>query len=273
MQLTPGEPAPRPSNDNRAPTPRELRDDLVMALRFFSRLPTGNTPHEAPSLRRIAPALPFASLIIGLGPALLLAVLLWLKTPPGFAATLAVAAMAMVTGAMSEDALGDAADGLFGGATPKRRLEIMKDSRHGTFGVLAIVLLVLARIFALSALGHPLAAAGVMLTAPLLARSASLWLAVKLPPARSTGAAAAAGQLDLHRFGFGLGVALLLSVVLAGFAVGWIGLLLAAMFSAVLIWGWTALCSRLVGGQTGDLIGALQALIEMAVLTGFMIAA
>jgi adenosylcobinamide-GDP ribazoletransferase len=62
-----------------------------------------------------------------------------------------------------------------------------------------------------------------------------------------------------------------LSFVLAAFAVGALGLIAAYLLCVLVVWGWVTLCRRLVGGQTGDLIGALQALLEMAALTGFMI--
>jgi len=62
-----------------------------------------------------------------------------------------------------------------------------------------------------------------------------------------------------------------LSFVLAGFAVSVLGLVVAYALAALVIWGWVTLCRRLIGGQTGDLIGALMALIEVAVLTAFMV--
>ena len=272
-QVTASGGAPEPTNDNRSSTGFRLGEDVLMGLRFYSRLPTGPAPHQPPVLNRIALALPFTSVIIGLGPALLLLALEWLRVPGFFAATLAVGAMVIASGAMSEDALADAADGLFGGQTAERRLDIMKDSRHGTYGVVAIGLLLLARVTAIGGLGTPLAAAGVLLTAPLVARSAALWLVVALPPARATGASASVGRLRRETYFAGVGFAALLSLVLAGFAVGWLGLFLAAAFGAATVAGWTHLCNRMVGGQTGDLVGALQALVEIAILAGFMIAA
>ncbi|MDB5623829.1 MAG: adenosylcobinamide-GDP ribazoletransferase, partial [Devosia sp.] len=118
-----------------------------MALRFFSRLPSGSSPHERPDLARIAPVLPLASLLIGAGPALILAAGAQ-AMPPMLAAALAVAALVLAGGAMAEDALADSADGLFGGHTVERRLEIMKDSRHGTYGVAALCLLLIMRVVA-----------------------------------------------------------------------------------------------------------------------------
>ena len=275
MNLTddpPAPPSPRPTNDNRPPAGEmRLGDDLVMGIRFFSRLPTGAAPHRRPNLSRIALALPFTSLVIGLGPALLLLGLEWLNVPHLFAAALAVAAMIVVCGAMAEDAIADSVDGLFGGHDVEQRLAIMKDSRHGTYGVCAIAMLLLLRVTAIGSVGDPLEAAGTWLAATVMARSGALWLTVALPAARVGGAAATAGQVTRQAFGIGAVFMVVLSFVLAGFAVSVLGLAVAYGLGALVVWGWVTLCRRLIGGQTGDLIGALMALIEVAVLTAFMV--
>lgn len=262
-----------PRQDNDRPTPAPLVADLQMGLRFFSRLPAGAGGHTRPDLARMAPALPFTSLVIGLLPAALLMLAGWSGVPAYFAAGLGVAAMVAVTGAMPEDALADAADGLFGGDSIERRLEIMKDSRHGTYGVAALVLYLVLRVAALGALvlANPLEAAGIWLAATILARSGSLWLSVELPAAREGGAAASVGRVGRGSFAIGAIFAALLSFVVAGPFVGVLGLLagLAAAAGTVAAWSWA--CRRLLGGQTGDMIGALHALIEVAVLTAFLI--
>jgi adenosylcobinamide-GDP ribazoletransferase len=263
---------PRPANENHPLLDEgRLASDLLMGLRFYSRLPTGPGPHSRPDLSRMALALPFTSLVIALGPALLLLALEWLGTNHLFAAALAVGALMIVTGAMSEDAFADAADGLFGGHTVEDRLTIMKDSRHGTFGVCAIVLLLALRISAVAAFANPLAAAGILGASQIMARSGALWLTIALPPARSGGAAATAGQVSRRSFGIGAVFMVVLSFVLAAFAVGILGLIAAYALAVLTVWGWITLCRRMIGGQTGDLIGALQALIEIAALTAFMI--
>jgi len=268
----PAPPSPQPTNDNR-PLAGDVRlgDDLLMGIRFFSRLPTGSAPHRRPNLSRIALALPLSSLVIGIGPALLLLGLEWLNIPHFFAAALAVAAMIAVTGAMTEDAIADSLDGLFGGQDVEARLAIMKDSRHGTYGVCAIVMLLTLRVAAIGSIGNALEATGVWLAATVMARSGALWLTVALPAARVGGAAATAGQVTRQAFGIGAVFMVVLSFVLAGFAVSVLGLVVAYALAALVIWGWVTLCRRLIGGQTGDLIGALMALIEVAVLTAFMV--
>lgn len=243
-----------------------LKDDLVMALRFFSRLPTGSSAHQEPDLGRIAMALPFAALIMGLIPLAISAGGTLIGLPPLFAAVLAVAAMVLVGGGMMEDALADAADGLFGGSTKERRLEILKDSRHGTYGVAALCLFLVLRVAALGSLSHPIGAGAIWLAANILGRSGGLWIAVALSPARADGAAATVGALPPWCFWVGTLLAFLLGLVIAAPASSLLGVILALFAVGLVAVGWTALCRKLVGGQTGDLIGAAGALGEIAAL-------
>jgi adenosylcobinamide-GDP ribazoletransferase len=249
-----------------------LKADFIMALRFFSRLPTGDSPHETPDLNRIAMALPLASVAIGILPALLLIGATLVGLPAYFAAALSVAAAVMASGAMAEDALADSADGLFGGSTRERRLEIMKDSRHGTYGVAALCLFIVLRVVGIGGVAtvSPLAAGAIWLASGIVGRSGALWLAVALSPARTDGAAATAGRLRKRNFAVGAVLALLLLFVLGGPATSVLALVLALLLAVAVIAGWTASCKRLVGGQTGDLIGALGALVEIAVLTALL---
>lgn len=266
-------PGQRVRQDNlREPPParpdRDAAADLVMALRFFSRLPTGSRPFEPPDLTRIAVALPFASVIIAVGPALLL-LLFSLVLPGYFAAALAVGAMLAVTGAMADDALADAADGVVGGSTPERRLEIMKDSRHGTYGVAALCLYIVLRVAALGSIAavHPVAAATIWIATTVLARSGCLWLSLELPNARPGGVSASAGRVGRTSFGIGLLFSAIIAFIAAAPFTSLAALVLAFLAAGLIAWGWTSACRKLVGGQTGDLIGALQALIEIGVLT------
>ncbi|SEP75951.1 cobalamin-5'-phosphate synthase [Devosia sp. YR412] len=269
--MNPEDPSVEPAEPTRQRAVTEglgLKADVIMALRFFSRLPTGDSTHQVPDLGRIAMALPLASVLIGLGPVLLLIGGALVGLPAYFAAALAVGAMVVASGAMAEDALADAADGLFGGHTIERRLEIMKDSRHGTYGVAALCLFVLLRVTGLGAIAaiNPLTAGAIWLAANIAGRSGALWLAVALPPVRRDGASATAGQVPGRSFAVGAVFAVVLLFLLAGPATSVLGLGAALLAAVMVIAGWTALCRRMVGGQTGDLIGALGALVEIAVL-------
>ncbi len=117
---------------------------------------------------------------------------------------------------------------------------------------------------------NPLAAGAIWLASGIVARSGGLWLAVALPPARAEGAAATAGRLSKRNFAVGAVLAVVLLFVLAGPATSALALGVAVVLGVGVIAGWTAWCQRLVGGQTGDLIGALVALLEIAVLTALL---
>lgn len=267
---------PRPQNDNFVPhsgTPERLLDDLIMSLRFFSRLPSGRRAHLMPELSRIGRVLPVASLVIGLGPVLVLALARAVGLPPLFAAALGVGAAILVCGAMAEDGLADAADGLFGGASVARRLEIMKDSRHGTYGVAALALLLILRVSALAGLVlvNPMIGAALWLAAMITARSGALWLSVVLAPARADGVSASAGRVTAATAGLGTMLAIILGVILAAPFTGLMGIGVALVVETGIVYGWILLCRRLVGGQTGDLIGALTALLEVGALGVFLI--
>ena len=124
---------------------RQFSGDLRLALGLLTRLPLPSTPDMARGAQA-AWAWPLA----GLAPAALAALAMTLGSAlgvlPGVTAALGLAVSVMVTGAMHEDGLADTADGLWGGWTPERRLEIMKDSRLGTYGVLGLVSAVSLRV-------------------------------------------------------------------------------------------------------------------------------
>ena len=117
--------------------PRDLAQDLCVCLRFWSRLPVPilswePEPHGMPDFARCSRMLPVAGAIIGAFGALALLGASMLGAPASVAAGLGLAASILATGAFHEDGLADTADGLGGGASRQRKLEIMKDSRIGT---------------------------------------------------------------------------------------------------------------------------------------------
>ena len=174
---------------------------------------------------------------------------------------LVLALGAMLTGGLHEDGLSDTADGLYGGWTKARRLEIMKDSRVGSYGVLALVLVTLARWSALTALlvfgGHwaALVATGALSRAPMA------MIMALLPNARGEGLSHATGRPSQTAALVALGLA----TALAALLVGWTALpMAAAALGAGVLLSVSAL--RRIGGQTGDILGASQQLAEVACL-------
>lgn len=235
-----------------------LPSDLLSAFALLTRLPL---PNHRGTGAASAWAWPLVGAVLGALGAALASAALWLGVTPGVTAALVLAAGAMLTGALHEDGLSDTADGLFGGWTRERRLEIMKDSRVGSYGVLALVLVTLARWSALTAVlvygGHwaALVATGALSRAPM-----ALLMAL-LPNARGEGLSHATGRPSPATALVALALAVAIAVALTGWAA--IALLSAALAAALLL-AFSAL--RRIGGQTGDILGATQQLAEVACL-------
>ncbi len=249
--------------------------DVAANLRFFTRLPTpGN--YGAPDWARIAWAAPIAGAIVGAIGALTLEVARQLALPAWIDATLAVGAVALATGGLHEDGLADLADGFGGGRDREGKLAIMRDSRIGSYGALALNLTLLLRVAAIVSMLRPgptgpaFALAGLVL-ASAAARVTALAPLVWLPPARADGAGAAAGRLDASAL---IAAALSLAVValLTGlYALDVMRALFACVIAAGAARGLCALARRQIGGQTGDVAGAAAMIGEIAVLCALLI--
>lgn len=177
----------------------------------------------------------------------------WLVTDrllgPGAAAVAAVLATVAVTGALHEDGLADTADGLWGGGTPQRRLEIMRDSRLGTYGAVALAGDLLLRVALLLPLA-PADVARVLVAGHVLGRAAPLLLVAGLPPAQPDGYGARFGSGRWQLAGAGATVL----VVAVATTRWWAPLLLVA--AAIPVAALRRAGRRRLGGYTGDLLGA-----------------
>ena len=234
-----------------------IGQDALAALGLLTRIPV---PFATPRANG-AWAWPLAGLAVGMVLALMAAPAEWLGLAPAFAAILVLATGAVLTGGLHEDGLADCADGFWGGRGRARRLAIMKDSRIGSYGMLALVLVLMMRWQALTMiLEHD--AWQSLIAAAILSRAPMAALAAALPNARGDGLSQSIGRPDRRTALRGIGLALILALVLAGGA----GL-------AMALWaGLAALAVALVarakiGGQTGDVLGASQQLAEAAALT------
>jgi len=238
--------------------------DVASALGLLSRLPVPVDGHHAQTRSSKAVwAYPIAGAIIGLIAGLIGVVAHWLGLPAMAVAALMVATTAIVTGAMHEDGLADSFDGLWGGWDKSRRLEIMKDSHIGVYGVLAIGLSLVLRISLLAALvgSVNLLVLGVLLGA--ISRAPMVGVMHWLANARDTGLSASVGPAPRDQ----TYIAIAFGVVLALFGTGLISLLLVSI-TAIL---WAAIAKSKIGGQTGDILGATQQLCEIATLIGLCI--
>jgi adenosylcobinamide-GDP ribazoletransferase len=238
--------------------------DCKVALAFLTRLPVRpDRPWQGADLAASVAMFPLVGLLVGLTGGLAYAAAMALGLPPLPAAVLAVAATAWLTGAMHEDGLGDLADGM-GGATRAKKLEIMRDPRVGSFGVIAIVLALLARVGALAALAGPAPVAAALLAAGAVSRAAMPVAMLALPQARDDGLAQRAGRPQPARVAAGVAIAILVALLLLAPPVA-VGAILAATLAACLV---TLLARRALGGVTGDVLGAIQQAAEIAFLLG-----
>jgi adenosylcobinamide-GDP ribazoletransferase len=182
------------------------------------------------------------------------------------AAWLAVAATAGLTGALHEDGWADFADGLGCRGDRARKLAAMKDSHIGSFGVLALIFATGIKVAALATLGAPDRVATALVTAHVLAR-AVLPLAMRsLPLATSQGLAVAAGKPSAAGVYVSLGIGLALAFC-AVFLPAAIVAFIAALVAAVLV---GKIAQRQFGGYTGDVLGAIEQVAEVAVLVNLV---
>lgn len=234
------------------------------ALAFLTRLPAG--PLEAADFAR-APGW-FAAVGLGMGAALAggwwLAAWAW---GPVLAALVAVALGLMLTGALHEDGLADTFDGLGAFRTPERALEIMRDSRIGAYGAMALVLVLGARVAALAGLG--LLAPVALMAGQGLSRGGMALMLRAGPYLRPRGAGTGmTGPLGAGVWPLGLAMAAAAGLVVWAAAPGALLAGLAGMVlaqAAVRLWA-----LRRLGGITGDILGAAQVLGDLGFLLGLL---
>ncbi|MDN2565842.1 adenosylcobinamide-GDP ribazoletransferase [Aquibium sp. A9E412] len=249
---------------------RDRMAELVACLGFYTRLPVAARALPPGGFAAAQWAAPLAGAAVGLAGTLawLAATRLGLGAWP--AALAALAATMLASGALHEDGLADVADGFGGGATPADKLAIMRDSRIGSYGVLALILSVLMRAAALAALAAAGAAAvtAALLAAHMAARAAMPAFLRAVPPARRDGLSTGLGAVPRG--------AALTAAALGGLALLPLGLGAALATAAALgLAGWlfARLCRRQIGGHTGDCLGALEqggeALVLLAAVAAF----
>ena len=255
------------------------------AVQFLTRVPvpgaiSGSIVQTQLALRASVVYFPLVGVLIGVFTTITYCVFSYFWSPL-IAAILAIAAEAFLTGAFHEDALADATDALGGGWTRKQVLEILKDSRHGTFGVLALVVGVSLRIALIANLGWPMAWLAIPFSSGI-GRWSILILMHQLEPitdrhtmARDVGARPSARAIlisavgPVAAFGIALGYSCALedgtsfTYLLTDASVRF---LIAVLFSLLMTWYYARLVYRRVGGVTGDFLGANCYLVQLVSL-------
>ena len=186
--------------------------------------------------------------------------------PAQLAAYLTESALVLLTGAMHEDGLADCADGFGGGIDRARKLEIMRDSRIGTYGVVALVLCLGLRIALLVRAADAGQAVMLLLVMAVVSRGAMPVLMTVLSPARDNGLGKNAGQPKWRHVMLGVAIAIAIVWLLSGPVVMASGVV-AAMLATALMGG---IARWQIGGQTGDVLGATQMVSELFVAIGFV---
>ncbi len=254
------------------------REDTIHALAFLTRLPVSRFSEAGgPPPERSLRAHPVAGAIVGLLAGFVFMAASWLSLPALLSSVLCVATAVVVTGAFHEDALADTADGFGGGWSVEEKLEIMRDSRLGSYGAAALMLSLATRIAVISAIalaGYSAVAIALLLAASgAFSRALAVSLLALLPPARDDGLSSAAGMPDasIMRQALMAGAILILPAFL--FGAGLISILTAVIASAIALWAMKRLADVQIEGQTGDVAGATQQVCESAFLIGILIGA
>jgi len=243
----------------------DFRAALVLLTRFPGVAGTENIPFD---YRRAAQMFPVVGIVIGAVGGVVLVLGGATGLPPLVTAGLAVAVTVALTGALHEDGLADTADGFGGGGTTARKLEIMDDSRIGTFGAVAVVLSILLRVAALAALVPigGIRAAAALIAAEAVSRGGMVRIWHDLPPARPGGLADRAGPPDDRAAHVAVAVSALVVVVLI---IPTFGLWAALIGCAAIVgvgFGCATLFINQIGGQTGDALGASQQCMAIGLL-------
>jgi adenosylcobinamide-GDP ribazoletransferase len=241
----------------------ERRNELMASFAFCTRLPLWPaTPVPSGTLSRAAWAFPIAGIVIGLIAAAVYGLTHRAGVPAWPAAALSVAATLLLTGCLHEDGLADTADGFGGGATREQKLDIMRDSRIGTYGVCALIVTLLLRVGVLASCVSSVTAAWALLAAHAGARATMMAFMFLVPPARRDGLSSDAGQPPVESAAAAAILGFVFAVICVGFTRAVIALVLLAMVVTVMAW----LSRKQIGGQTGDVLGAVEQVSEIVIL-------
>lgn len=241
-----------------------VRLSLLAAIQFLTRIPI--RLRREPNVAASVAWFPIVGALIGAGVGGVAAGL-WYLVPPAVAAAVAVAVGLLITGAFHEDGLADVADAFAGGTTIERRLEILKDPRHGSYGVAALCSSIVLRILCLGSFAGPWSMFVSAVAAHAVGRGAAVGLMGVAPVATHSGLGADYGQSTTARKAV---AGVLLGLVVAAIAVGrWAAPLAAVVLVTVVCVRWISI--RKIGGISGDVLGTCEQIAEclcLAVLAG-----
>ncbi|HET9147529.1 MAG TPA: adenosylcobinamide-GDP ribazoletransferase [Acetobacteraceae bacterium] len=242
-----------------------LNAELASAFGLLTQIPLGRflPEPEAVDHGRSVWSYPLVGLALGALAGLIYRLAIGFGMMPLLAACWTLVASILLTGGLHEDGLADTTDGLGGGRNPARKLEIMQDSRIGSFGTLSLLLSLALRGSALVSIARPSQVAVALIVAGVLGRTVMIVPLRFSCPARPSGMAAALGAVRPGPASAGI----VIGIVVAGLL---IPLRLAVLLIAVTLalgLAWSRWLTQQVGGYTGDTLGALELIAECLILT------
>ncbi|WP_435231398.1 adenosylcobinamide-GDP ribazoletransferase [Pseudopelagicola sp. nBUS_20] len=240
-----------------------LKGDVLTAIALLSRIPVRADFSRG---ARASWAYPLAGAAIGIAATIPTWAALTLGLQPMLSALIYIAVSIIASGAMHEDGLADCADGFWGGWDRQRRLDIMKDSRIGAYGVITLCLSLAARWLAVGLILQSESGFESLIMVAILSRATMPAIMTVLPQARQTGLSHAQGTPSHKTSALAVILALLLAALLTGFS----GLLL-GMLAGVTTIACGAIAQVKIGGQTGDVLGATQQIAEITLLLAITI--
>lgn len=229
-----------------------------LALMLLTRLPAGNLDSNVPKLASAVWFFPIIGIPIGLLVGLTYIGTYNLGVSPILASILAFCIGILVTGAMHEDGLADCADGFGGGQNKQTKLTIMRDSRIGSFGVLALIFIIFTRIVSLSNLPPHQEVLFAVIALAMISRLVMVCSLFFLTPARDEGLGKDAGEPSITS----LVAAAFICVPIVFLCGLYMVACLTIMILIAVLFGW--LVKSQIGGQTGDTCGAAQLITETA---------
>jgi len=242
--------------------PSSIFAQFLTATTVLTRLPVAEV---APREGMVAEAC-WAFPAVGAGIGFIAAGVMMLATVFGLhnaaAALLGLVAAGLVTGAMHEDGLADTADGFGGGKTRDEKLAIMRDSRQGSYGIIALIVTIGLRAVALTAIGDPIEGALALIAAHAASRAALPPALYLMQPAREDGLGATAGKPRLAAVLVAVAIG---TAVTLGMLGPWRGSI-ALIVTTGAVAATAVLARRQIGGYTGDVLGAFQQVGEITML-------
>lgn len=243
-------------------------DDIAAAIGLLTRLPVPARDPQDLDAARATWAYPLAGALVGLIGGAVYIIAWSVGLPALVAAALAFGAMLLATGGLHEDGLADTADGFGGGASRDRKLEIMRDSRIGSYGVVALILAFAVRFGAVTDLVFPFTVAAALIASAALSRAAMVALMWRLPNARPGGLSASVGTPPDRSAWEALALAGLVTLFVLPLWVAVVAILAAGLAATAV----AMLAERQIGGQTGDVLGAAGIAAECAALAAIVAA-